>query len=134
MQKVENYEYELPSDFEDEEIDEDLAFTEEDKKKYAGWFDEDEGAEHGQAAEADFGDLDSEDMEGSQEGEVGLHAETPCKQKMDLAYRYLAAVHGLGVHLTVRGQLLNSLMRIEDQQGKANRMAQKREHNLCATG
>ena len=26
-QNVENYEYELPSDFEDEEIDEDTAFT-----------------------------------------------------------------------------------------------------------
>ncbi len=34
---VENYEYELPSDFEDEEIDEEAAFTEEDKKLYADW-------------------------------------------------------------------------------------------------
>ena len=37
MQAVENYEYELPSDFEDEEIDEETAFTEEDKKLYADW-------------------------------------------------------------------------------------------------
>jgi U3 small nucleolar RNA-associated protein 14 len=41
MQQVENYEYELPSDFEDEEIDEEAAFTAEDKKLYAGWFGED---------------------------------------------------------------------------------------------
>ena len=42
MQRVENYEYELPSDFEDEEIDEELAFTEEDKKKYGAWFEKEE--------------------------------------------------------------------------------------------
>lgn len=38
MQRVDNYEYELPSDFEDEEIDEEAAFTEADKKKFADWF------------------------------------------------------------------------------------------------
>lgn len=38
MQRVENYEYELPSDFEDEEIDEDAAFTEADKEQFADWF------------------------------------------------------------------------------------------------
>lgn len=27
LQRVDNYEYELPEDFEDEEIDEDTAFT-----------------------------------------------------------------------------------------------------------
>lgn len=27
LQQVENYEYEMPSDFEDEEIDEEMAFT-----------------------------------------------------------------------------------------------------------
>ena len=37
-QTVENYEYEMPSDFEDEEIDEDSAFTAEDKRLYAEWF------------------------------------------------------------------------------------------------
>ncbi len=41
---MDNYEYELPSDFEDEEIDEDTAFTEEDKKQYAGWFEGTEAA------------------------------------------------------------------------------------------
>ena len=44
LQRVENYEYELPSDFDDEEIDEDTAFTEADKKQFADWFaDEPEG-------------------------------------------------------------------------------------------
>ena len=38
LQRVDNYEYELPSDFEDEEIDEEAAFTEEDKKQFADWF------------------------------------------------------------------------------------------------
>ena len=41
MQRVDNYEYELPSDFEDEEIDEEAAFTAEDKKQFADWFGED---------------------------------------------------------------------------------------------
>lgn len=27
MQQVENYEYEMPSDFEDEDIDDEMAFT-----------------------------------------------------------------------------------------------------------
>ena len=62
VQNVENYEYELPSDFEDEEIDEDAAFTEEDKKLYAGWF---EGTEATMAAGGnkapDDGLLDSQD-------------------------------------------------------------------------
>jgi hypothetical protein len=44
-QAVDNYEYELASDFEDEEIDEETAFTAEDKKMYAGMFGMDEGAE-----------------------------------------------------------------------------------------
>ena len=35
---MDNYEYELPSDFEDEEIDEEAAFTEADKKQFADWF------------------------------------------------------------------------------------------------
>lgn len=33
MQDVDNFQYELPEDFEDEEIDEELAFTEEDKQQ-----------------------------------------------------------------------------------------------------
>ena len=37
-QAVDSYEFELASDFEDEEIDEEAAFTEEDKKLYAGMF------------------------------------------------------------------------------------------------
>jgi hypothetical protein len=57
LQQVDNYEYEMPSDFEDEEIDEEMAFTEEDKKKYAGWFDDEE--------DADGDGFGSEDMLGS---------------------------------------------------------------------
>ena len=38
---MDNYEYELPSDFEDEEIDEEAAFTEADKKQFADWFGDD---------------------------------------------------------------------------------------------
>lgn len=44
VQRVDNYEYELPADFEDEEIDEETAFTEADRKQFADWFaDEPEG-------------------------------------------------------------------------------------------
>ena len=35
MQRVDNFHYELPEDFVDEEIDEEMAFTEEDKKQGA---------------------------------------------------------------------------------------------------
>ena len=35
---MDNHEYELRSDFEDEEIDEETAFTEADKKQFADWF------------------------------------------------------------------------------------------------
>ena len=62
MQNIDNYEYELPSDFEDEEIDEDAAFTEEDKKLYAGWFEGTEAAMAAGGNEApDDGLLDSQD-------------------------------------------------------------------------
>lgn len=57
MQDVENYEYEMPSDFEDEEIDEECAFTEEDKKLYAGWFDKKAGSDEGD----DEGEEEDED-------------------------------------------------------------------------
>lgn len=52
----------MPSDFEDEEIDEDLAFTEEDKKKYAGWFDKDDDEGDDEAAEED-GEGGSSDLD-----------------------------------------------------------------------
>lgn len=83
---MENYEYEMPSDFEDEEIDEDLAFTAEDKKKYAGWFGEeaddaaagagssgDEQQQQGskKRARGEFADLDSSEEEEPEEDEVG---------------------------------------------------------------
>ena len=35
LQNVANFQYELPEDFEDEEIDEEMAFTEEDKELMA---------------------------------------------------------------------------------------------------
>ncbi|GAQ90786.1 U3 small nucleolar RNA-associated protein 14 [Klebsormidium nitens] len=70
---VDVYEYELPDDFEDEEIDEDAAFTEEDKVKFGNLFEKDgeEGASEGDSdRDDDDGDIDlnSED-EGSDESE-----------------------------------------------------------------
>jgi len=69
-QRVENYEYELPSDFEDEEIDEEMAFTAEDKERYAGWFDDagGGGAARGggrsqQRGGGNFADLESSEEE-----------------------------------------------------------------------
>lgn len=55
---MDNYEYELPSDFEDEEVDEEMAFTAEDKKLYAGWFGDEEAdqeAASGGASDEDDG-------------------------------------------------------------------------------
>ncbi len=61
LQQVDNYEYELPSEFEDEEIDEELAFTAEDKKKYAAWFDKElSGGEEEGAEGADYTDEDGD--------------------------------------------------------------------------
>lgn len=59
-QEVENYEYELPSDFEDEEIDEELAFTEEDKKKYGSWFEREVSADGDDDGDAGAFDVDEE--------------------------------------------------------------------------
>lgn len=58
--EVENYEYELPSDFEDEEIDEELAFTEEDKKKYGSWFEREVSADGDDDGDAGAFDVDEE--------------------------------------------------------------------------
>ncbi|MEW5305610.1 MAG: hypothetical protein WDW36_008141 [Sanguina aurantia] len=78
---VENYEYEQPSDMEDEEIDEDNAFTAEDKKKYGAWFgdgddgdtdDDDEGQDGG--GEDDLGSYDDEELEEA-EADVDADAE-----------------------------------------------------------
>jgi len=68
MQPVENYEYEMPADFEDEEIDEDSAFTAEDKRLYADWFppsdDEDEELDDPYGLiETGEGDADEDDLE-----------------------------------------------------------------------
>jgi U3 small nucleolar RNA-associated protein 14 len=60
-QFINSIEYELPSDFEDEEIDEDEAFNEEDNKLYAHIFGDGEGGSSG----GDFSDGSSEDVSGS---------------------------------------------------------------------
>jgi U3 small nucleolar RNA-associated protein 14 len=95
LQKVENYEYEMPSDFEDEEIDEDLAFTAEDKVKYGSWFDEEPGDEQ---RDEDLHSLDSEEGEGldaSGEDEVRMQVYVSCQQPSGAA----AAAAAMGVML-----------------------------------
>lgn len=68
MQVVDNYEYELPSDFEDEEIDEETAFNEEDKKLYADWFGEKDSGRAPKRRAASPGLLESEESDdGSEE-------------------------------------------------------------------
>jgi len=116
LQHVDNYEYELPSDFEDEEIDEEMAFTAEDKKLYAGWFGDEEDDQQqededgpGSSSEDDgggarrrrskrskglgeFADLESSSDEEQQEGEDGYDDDEVCK-----GGRGLQGVCGLGV-------------------------------------
>mmetsp|Transcript_5357 Transcript_5357/g.11731 ORF Transcript_5357/g.11731 Transcript_5357/m.11731 type:complete len:1130 (-) Transcript_5357:373-3762(-) len=72
--KVDNYEYEMPSDFEDEEIDEDLAFTAEDKVKYRAWFSDEEEGNTLSDAEEDGGheDNDAEQQDEDDDEEVDL--------------------------------------------------------------
>ncbi|KAK9827643.1 hypothetical protein WJX81_002537 [Elliptochloris bilobata] len=75
--RVDNYEYELPADFEDEEIDEDTAFNEEDKKLYAEHFPLDDSGDEGGGAEGDLLDsgedepvtLDRDDLSPSEDDE-----------------------------------------------------------------
>lgn len=67
----------MPSDFEDEEIDEELAFTKEDKKKFGSWFGKEVSSEDGEAVA--IGDDDGEDLDsgdGTVEDEEG---ENPVK-------------------------------------------------------
>ena len=91
VQNVDNYEYELPSDFEDEEIDEDAAFTEEDKKLYAGWFEGTEAALAGSgkgAAENNL--LDSEEDKDGDEDDYNtddFSAEVSCWPVLDFPHR-----------------------------------------------
>jgi hypothetical protein len=79
-QQVENYEYEQPSDFgdDDEEIDEELAFTTEDKARYGGWFDEDGsegGDEANEAGSEDAWDDDDGEGEGAGSSDGGSDGE-----------------------------------------------------------
>lgn len=60
LQIVESREFEMPSDFEDEEIDEESAFTAEDKIKYAGMFGSDTEAASGGEESDDLLDSDEE--------------------------------------------------------------------------
>jgi U3 small nucleolar RNA-associated protein 14 len=71
---VDNYEYELPSDFEDEEIDEDMAFTAEDKKLYAGWFGDDE-ADHAAAGGEGSDEDDGQQQRRSKRSKLGEFAD-----------------------------------------------------------
>lgn len=54
----------MPSDFEDEEIDEDTAFTAEDKIKYAGMFGSDAEGASGSDASESLLESDEEPLEG----------------------------------------------------------------------
>ncbi|KFM25617.1 U3 small nucleolar RNA-associated protein 14 [Auxenochlorella protothecoides] len=63
--RVDNYEYEMPSDFEDEEIDEDTAFTAEDNALYGHMFEGGPSGEEGEEGETtdDGSDADGSDAD-----------------------------------------------------------------------
>jgi len=66
VQNVESYEYELPEDFEDEEIEEDEAFNSEDERMYGHLFEDDHlGAGGGWTDDDDDDDEDEDDSEGA---------------------------------------------------------------------
>ena len=70
LQGVESYEYQLPEDGEDEEIDEDEAFNSEDEKLYAGWFDNNKAAAEDEGEQGEEGSYNTDDFS---EEEVGMH-------------------------------------------------------------
>ncbi|KAL6770242.1 hypothetical protein ACKKBG_A34180 [Auxenochlorella protothecoides x Auxenochlorella symbiontica] len=63
--RVDKYEYEMPSDFEDEEIDEDTAFTAEDNALYGHMFEDGPSGEEGEEGETtdDGSDADGSDAD-----------------------------------------------------------------------
>jgi U3 small nucleolar RNA-associated protein 14 len=67
LQRVDNYEYELPSDFEDEEIDDEEAFNSEDERMYGHLFKKDKGG--GDASEEEE-EEDEEEEEESDEDDL----------------------------------------------------------------
>ena len=71
LQKVDNYEYELPSDFEDEEIDDEEAFNSEDERMYGHLFKNKQGGDESDEDEDDEEDdlLNSEDDDQEEEEE-----------------------------------------------------------------
>ena len=80
LQAVDNYEYETPSEFEDEEIDEDLAFTAEDEQQFGGMM-ESRPASDEEGGDASDGEQlmelpESEDEELSALEEVGPDCDT----------------------------------------------------------
>ena len=87
MQTVDNYEYEMPSDFEDEEIDEEAAFNEEDKKLYAEWF----GKETSKLEPAGDADDQAGLLDSGEEGSGGEEEDNP-DDYSDLEVSLLLAV------------------------------------------
>ena len=67
-QRVDSYEYELPADFVDEEIDEDEAFNSEDERLYGHLFSK--GNKRGRDGGDDEGDSDDEDDSGSDDDDL----------------------------------------------------------------
>ena len=67
-QRVDSYEYELPADFVDEEIDEDEAFNSEDERLYGHLFSK--GNKRGRDGGDDEGDSDDEDASGSDDDDL----------------------------------------------------------------
>lgn len=69
VQRVDNYEYELPSDFEDEEIDDEQAFNSEDERMYGHLFKNKQG-----------GDASEEEEDEDEEDDL-LHSEDDDEQE-----------------------------------------------------
>jgi U3 small nucleolar RNA-associated protein 14 len=87
----------MPSDFEDEEIDEELAFTAEDKARFGSWFDEDGGLGGGHGSDSEdelFGDegedplaeVVEEEQAGEEQEDLGIlyssDEEAPSRRKV----------------------------------------------------
>ncbi|PSC76740.1 U3 small nucleolar RNA-associated 14-like protein A isoform A [Micractinium conductrix] len=74
--RVDNYEYEMPYDFDDEDIDDEMAFTEEDKKMFGHLFDDAPRAgREGGSDDDGSGLLSSGESEEEEEGSEGWSEE-----------------------------------------------------------
>ena len=98
---MDNYEYELPSDFEDEEIDEEAAFNDADKKLYGDWFGDRVATDAGDERDGGGGLLASSDEDDVDEYDPDDFSEEEASDQVPAAFSVLAVPMSLEQNLVL---------------------------------